>query len=124
MPGSVGGDLIKAWYVAGREPERKGRAVFLVLLDRIIGLAVILFYAAFTMIFFSSWLNSHHELKIIGLILWGFTAGAFIFGVLFFFPQLWKIPIVSRFLNFLRRKPMIAGVMDTTLLYQNHLNVV
>src|SRR5262245_53405154 len=32
MPGAVGGDLIKAWYVAGREPQRKSRAIFTVLL--------------------------------------------------------------------------------------------
>jgi uncharacterized protein (TIRG00374 family) len=43
MPGSVGGDLIKAWYIAGQEPQRKTRAVFTVLVDRIIGLSVIIF---------------------------------------------------------------------------------
>jgi uncharacterized protein (TIRG00374 family) len=35
MPGSVGGDLIKAWYIAGKQPGKRTEAVFTVLLDRV-----------------------------------------------------------------------------------------
>ena len=51
MPGAVGGDIIKGWYVAGHEPQRKTIAVFTVLFDRVIGLAVIVFYSAAILLF-------------------------------------------------------------------------
>src|SRR5439155_7274092 len=37
LPGSVGGDLIKAWYIAG-EQSRRTVAVSTVLIDRVLGL--------------------------------------------------------------------------------------
>jgi uncharacterized protein (TIRG00374 family) len=51
LPGSVGGDLIRAWYVT-RHTEKKFEAVLSVFVDRVIGLAstlliAIFFYAIF-----------------------------------------------------------------------------
>src|SRR5205823_4926165 len=37
LPGSVGGDLVKAWYIAG-EQSRRTVAVSTVLIDRVLGL--------------------------------------------------------------------------------------
>src|SRR3989338_9281469 len=59
MPGSVGGDLIKAWYVAGQEPDKRTRAIFTVLVDRVLGLSVIFCYAAITLLFYTEWLGSN-----------------------------------------------------------------
>ncbi len=84
MPGSVGGDVIKAWYVAGREPSRKMRAVFTMFLDRVVGLAVIVFYSALTLLFYTGWLSVHPELKLLGAAIWGFTAASLILGISFF----------------------------------------
>jgi uncharacterized protein (TIRG00374 family) len=38
MPGSTGGDVLKAWYAAKLVPDRKTRAVMSVIVDRVIGL--------------------------------------------------------------------------------------
>jgi uncharacterized membrane protein YbhN (UPF0104 family) len=38
LPGSVGGDLVKAYFIASEHPERKTRAVATVLIDRAMGL--------------------------------------------------------------------------------------
>ncbi|MDR2463750.1 MAG: flippase-like domain-containing protein [Verrucomicrobiales bacterium] len=43
LPGSVGGDVIKAYYIVRQTPSLKERAVLAVLLDRVLGLAAILF---------------------------------------------------------------------------------
>ncbi|MDR0533335.1 MAG: flippase-like domain-containing protein [Verrucomicrobiales bacterium] len=43
LPGSVGGDVIKAYYIVRQTPNLKERAVLAVLLDRVLGLATILF---------------------------------------------------------------------------------
>lgn len=124
LPGSVGGDLIKAWYVAGREPRNKTKAIFTVLIDRIIGLAVIVFYAATSLVFYMDWLEAHHELMLIAYAVWTFTASSIFIGCLFFIPAVWKSPIAKKLLQTLRRFSFAAKLIDCTFLYQNHLRVI
>jgi len=42
MPGSTGGDVLKAWYAARLAPERRTYAVMSVIVDRIIGLLALI----------------------------------------------------------------------------------
>ena len=119
MPGSVGGDLIKAWYVAGREPQRRTRAVFTVLLDRLIGLSVIIFYSAFTLVFYQEWLAGKPQLQLLALSLWAFTSLSFLFGFVFFLPHLWRAAFFQRALQSARRVQSIAKLLDAALLYQS-----
>jgi len=51
MPGSVGGDLLRAWYVTKHTPK-KFEAVLSVFVDRVIGLASTLIIAAFFYLLF------------------------------------------------------------------------
>ncbi len=51
MPGSVGGDLLRAWYVA-RHTDKKFEAVLSVFVDRVIGLSSTLIIAVFFYSFF------------------------------------------------------------------------
>jgi len=51
MPGSVGGDLLRAWYVT-RHTDKKFEAVLSVFVDRVIGLASTLIIAAFFYLLF------------------------------------------------------------------------
>lgn len=46
FPGSVGGDLLKAYFIAHAHPERKARAVSSVLADRALGLFGLILFAA------------------------------------------------------------------------------
>ena len=46
LPGSVGGDLVKAYYIARDQPGRRASAVATVLADRLIGLFGLLWFAA------------------------------------------------------------------------------
>jgi glycosyltransferase 2 family protein len=62
MPGSVGGDLMKAWYVT-RHTDRKFQAVLSVFVDRvIIGLSATFLISVFCYIFFL-----HNEIRLIDL---------------------------------------------------------
>jgi uncharacterized protein (TIRG00374 family) len=51
MPGSTGGDLIKAIFVAKGTPRYRERAVITVLLDRVLGLISLLMLAGFVVFF-------------------------------------------------------------------------
>ena len=42
IPGSVSGDVVKAYYAADRAPGKKGRAVTTILVDRVVGLVTLL----------------------------------------------------------------------------------
>jgi uncharacterized membrane protein YbhN (UPF0104 family) len=46
LPGSVGGDLVKAYFIARAHPERKTRAVATVLTDRAMGLFGLILFVA------------------------------------------------------------------------------
>lgn len=46
FPGSVGGDLLKAYFLAKEHPERKTRAVATVLADRVLGLFGLILFVA------------------------------------------------------------------------------
>lgn len=46
IPGSVGGDLVKAYFIAHAHPERKARAVASVIADRALGLFGLILFAA------------------------------------------------------------------------------
>jgi len=119
MPGSVGGDLIKAWYIAGKEPNKRTKAVFTVLLDRILGLAVIIFYAAFTLVFFSDWLKDHPQLKTIAVSVWIFSGASIIGGFLFFLsPFVKKGPIQTLLKRVLGKYNKVSKILDAAFLYR------
>jgi uncharacterized membrane protein YbhN (UPF0104 family) len=46
LPGSVGGDLVKAYYIARGQPGRRAAAVATVLIDRLVGLFGLLWFSA------------------------------------------------------------------------------
>ncbi len=46
LPGSIGGDIVKAFFIAKGHPERKAAAVATVVADRLVGLFGLLLFAA------------------------------------------------------------------------------
>jgi uncharacterized membrane protein YbhN (UPF0104 family) len=46
LPGAVGGDFVKAYYIARGQPDRRAAAVATVVLDRLIGLFGLLWFSA------------------------------------------------------------------------------
>ncbi len=124
MPGAVGGDLIKAWYIAGREPQRKTLAIFTVLLDRGLGLTVILFYSATTLLFFTEWLSGRPQFQGIALGIWGFASATLVISLLFFTSRIWSKKRGDRFLSFFKKSRRVGVLVDATLVYRQHLGSV
>lgn len=119
MPGAVGGDVIKAWYVAGREPTKKTRAVFTVLLDRAIGLAVFFLFAALTLAWHFEWLKSRPQLQILAFAVWIVTGGIVLAGLFFFSPLFGKTAPLQRLLQRLGRKRQVGNLIEAGLLYRH-----
>ncbi len=120
MPGSVGGDVIKAWYVAGREPDRKTKAVFTVFIDRAIGLSVFFFYAAVTLVFYHGWLAHHPQMKYLAYGIWAFTITSALLMSLFFVSVSFKLPGSAWIKARLRQAGVLYRVFEATILYRHH----
>ena len=103
MPGAVGGDLIKAWYVAGQEPRRKTKAIFTVLLDRLFGLWVFFCFAASTLFLYRGWIVGHPQLAALAAVLWSVVALSVVGGI--FFSHLRKLETAGALEAFSVRPP-------------------
>ncbi len=96
MPGSVGGDLLKAWYVT-KHTQKKLEGVLSVFVDRVIGLLGMVLMATFTYLAFvrgqittgdgggkagvPRWLSQHQ-----GVILWAVAAVGVAFAAVLVHP--------------------------------------
>jgi uncharacterized protein (TIRG00374 family) len=124
MPGSVGGDLIKAWYAAGQEPRRKTKAVFTVLLDRVIGLWIIVAFAAATLVLNSSLLSARTELRLLAYAVFAFTAGTALVGLLFFASAKWEPTWVGKIWGLVRRSARLGNLLDSALVYRHAIPTI
>lgn len=106
LPTSVGGDIIKAAFVA-REQNRRTIAVATVIFDRIIGLCGLFWLVAVVGVFF--WIGGLlHNAGLVTIVLgaWALTGGSILFWVLLgVVPQRWIEPLGEK----LARIPKVGG---------------
>ena len=129
IPGSVGGDLVKAWFVARAHPERKTRAVASVVADRALGLfGLILFVAVLGS---TAWalgddrIQNNRDLQWIVKVMAGVAAGSVAgFLLLGFLPQ----RRVDRFAGRLKAVPKLGASLAeawyAVWVYRQRLKVV
>jgi len=74
-PGSIGGDLFKAVFIAKEQPGQRTEAVATVLIDRIVGLYAMLLVASLGLAFAGEPLDSSQMLLTMKTIVWTAAAG-------------------------------------------------
>lgn len=67
VPGAVGGDMVKAFYLAKDHPQRKMQSFSTILLDRLIGLYAMSWLAVFSLFLDVELILSNNKLKLLGL---------------------------------------------------------
>lgn len=67
VPGAVGGDLVKIFYLVKDHPQRKMLSVSTILLDRVIGLYAMTWLAMFSLLMDIPLILSNPKLQILGL---------------------------------------------------------
>jgi hypothetical protein len=115
LPGSVGGDLVKAGFLAS-EQSRRTTAVATVIVDRLVGLYGLLVLASVCGVFFWRQVSDVAALRAIVGFTWAVTGSAL---VLFFLP----LPY-DHICNWLQRVPagrIIAGLIRGVALYRHRL---
>lgn len=75
MPGGVGGDVVKGFYITKHNPQARLTSVVTVVMDRLIGLYCMIFYALISMLLFSDYVIPNPNLRAIMSVL------VIIFGV-------------------------------------------
>ncbi len=74
-PGSIGGDLLKAVFIAREQPGRRTEAVATVMIDRVIGFYAMLIVASLGIFFAGSTLTSIKLLGSLRTIVWSSSLG-------------------------------------------------
>jgi len=72
-PGSVGGDLLKAVFIAREQPGKRTEAVATVLVDRVIGLYAMLLIASIGLVLAAGNLDSEKLLSSLQTVVWSVT---------------------------------------------------
>ncbi|OPY03894.1 MAG: hypothetical protein A4E61_00974 [Syntrophorhabdus sp. PtaB.Bin184] len=78
MPGALGGDLVKAFYIAKDNRSRKVGAVMTILIDRIIGFQAIIIVAFVALFFNHKIMMSNHQLQVLAFAIAFYIACSFV----------------------------------------------
>ena len=134
MPGSMGGDLLRAWYVTKHTPK-KFEAVLSVFVDRVIGLLSTLSIAVFFYLLFlrgrgpvitstdrGGLLESIAEYK--GILAWLFAAIVVIFCILLMHKK--SLSIVAKGWLYIRAYAvkLIVKLKDATVIYSRNTGTI
>ncbi len=89
IPGMVGGDLVKGYYLVKSEKERRGQSAGIILMDRVLGLLALIFISGVSIIYLlcqkNSILYSYQYESYIALAVIGSVS--ILFGVFFVFGR-------------------------------------
>jgi len=118
--GSTGGDMVKAYAVAMEHPGRKSGGIMSVVVDRLVGLIVLIVFALGAMSFNLELIRSRAELTYmaagIGLALIVALGGLLVF----YSDRLRRNPIVGAVLSWIPFREKLATVAEAVYVYKFH----
>ena len=115
MPGSTGGDFIKAYYIA-RRTRRKTEAVTVVFLDRFIGLVAMCMLGAAAI----AVSLQDDRVRAAQIIVGAFLAAVAVGGTIFYSRTLRRVFGVDRILSYLPLRETVARVDHAIFVYRYH----
>jgi uncharacterized protein (TIRG00374 family) len=120
MPGAVGGDLLKGWYITRHsDEEQRLQAVVTVFVDRLVGLIGMILVAAMASLFVGP------ELAYRGIqirwIVWGIFAAIVLLAIIFLSRRTRRLLLISRVLEKLPFAQKLKQIDDAIRIYRSHL---
>jgi uncharacterized protein (TIRG00374 family) len=112
VPGLTGGDLVKAFYIARENRERKTDAVITVIIDRVMGITVL---AAFSAVAVLSDLERYWE---IAVAVYALLAAVLAAGVVFYSGRLRRLFRLDKIIGFLPFEDLVRKVDRSAFLYR------
>ncbi|MDR1190831.1 MAG: flippase-like domain-containing protein [Verrucomicrobiales bacterium] len=113
LPGSIGGDVIKAWYIVRQTPNLKERAVLAVLLDRVLGLIAILFMTLLLILWQFEKIAADRDARLIIILLVALLGGVFLgLALLWLFPLKKLPPVCHRLWAKVPKREILASLYE------------
>jgi uncharacterized protein (TIRG00374 family) len=112
MPGSVGGDVLKAYYISKDHPSLKTKTVTSILIDRILGLYAICLLAFFSIFFEWNMIQNSPHLKSLSFFIFALVLGFTFFFALGFSRRVRKHKIIVKTLTKIPGGKIIEKVYD------------
>jgi uncharacterized protein (TIRG00374 family) len=107
LPSSVGGDVVKAYYIANQQKHRRVEAVLSVLIDRVLGLYSLLLLSMISVFFDFSFVRSNPEIRWMAMLCGILTLGMTVCLIIGFSSRLDR---VFRITHTLKRLPLLHKV--------------
>ncbi len=119
IPGGVGGDLVKGYYITRNAPEAKMKAAMTVLMDRLIGLFAMLILALTAMLTHWDLVSEQAQLFIIFQILVLIALGFALFWSLTFSRRLHALGYVEKIISLLPKNHSILRTYHALTEYRH-----
>ena len=119
MPGGVGGDLVKGYYITQGFPKRRTAAATSVLMDRLVGFVGMILMSMVAILIKFDMIVSRHELKLIAVAV---TALFFVFAAFFAFAfsrRVYHHPLVDKVLSKLPAEKSIRKIYEAVHSYRS-----
>jgi len=112
MPGSVGGDVIKAYYIAQEQPGTKLRAATSVLMDRVVGLYAMAIIALAAVMIHTDKILGSPQLRPLAIFVVGLSVGFTVFFIVGFSDIVRAHGLTEKFLNHVPGGKLIRRFYD------------
>lgn len=119
MPGTTGGDVIKAWYAAVRS-DRRTDAVMSVIVDRAVGLIGLILLSGVVGLF----MLEHAVVRQVTASIWLLAAALAVGGGLYFSHTVRRMLPVGRWMNRVPGGSLIRMIDAAALAYRSHLSIL
>ncbi len=127
MPGAVGGDLLKGWYITHHcRKDQRLEAVVSVLVDRLIGLIGMIFVGAAASCFVDSEFKFslyNHDIQIRRLV-WSLLAALCVVSTVFLSKRIRRIMRLSHFLKKIPFNKKLKQIDQAVRIYRRHTPIV
>ena len=120
IPGSTGGDIFKAYYVAMDHPEKKAAGVTTVFLDRVIGLLDLVALAGAALLLNWTRITGDPVLRYLAVLVGVILAGSAVGCILFFSVTVRTHPMVVRLFRRLPFQDILGKIQAAVYVYKYH----
>ena len=123
MPGGVGGDLVKGYYIAKASSQAKVKAAVTVLLDRLIGLLAMSLIALVILIGEWDFVSEHPQLKFVFSMVAAVTAASGLIWSLIFSRRLYRLGWIEKVLKILPKSATLLRTYNSVTEYRHSKKV-
>jgi uncharacterized protein (TIRG00374 family) len=124
IPGSTGGDLVKAYYVSVDHPERRAAGITTVFLDRVVGVLVLILIAGCSIGLNWRTIAGNQALLFLGAMVGAILAGCAVAGTLFYSQRFRSRPWVRTLFGKLPFRDLLSSVQAAVYVYKFHPRLV